>query len=600
MRDNTGKTQSGPAVMQVMSSHFSELLGGAAELSNEVRNQMEAEVVVFELQHAQVEDMRSSHGDCPTLDEVASCIKVLRNHAASGEDQIDARMLKAGPIVTTWLHRVVAAVWASGKAPAEWKSALVIPLYKGKGARDTAGNYRGISLLSIAGKVYATILAWRVYEQTDEQLHEAQCGFRRGRGTTDAMFSLRSLGQACSEWNVGMAKAYIDFTKAYDSIDRAALWKALKLYGVHTKLITLLEDLHSGNFAAVRLDGKIGARFKVSAGVRQGCVIAPTLFNIFIDLVMKKALARMPPNCGIKLKQRASDQIAIGSLENVVMLMYADDVVLMSHDPSELAVMLSTVDEVANEYGMRINASKTEIQFQGVSDVLPNFRISTGVVSVTQEFKYLGSWVQSDGGMDKEINVRRGRAIGVFQSFEKVWRNRKLKVANKMAIYNSLVLPHFLYGCETWNCSSSHLNSLEVAHSSCLRRILGVGLRARHTMDHVRKLCCTDPVRLMIVKRTFQWLGHVARMPETRLPKIALNCYIAGGVRSRGRPRRVFRQTYNEMLSSVGVADPTNWLADMDDRARDRRAWREVVNDFILEPPPRPAPRRSSRLQHSL
>ena len=184
----------------------------------------------------------------------------------------------------------------------------------------------------------------------------------------------------------------------------------------------------------------------------------------------------------------------------------------------------------------------------------------------------------------------------MLQSYEKVWLNRKLRVADEMAIHKSLVLPHLLYGCETWNCSSAHLDSLEVAHSSCLRRIMGVDLSARHTMAHVREVCGTHPVRLMIVKRTFQWLGHVARMPGSRLPKMTYNC-VADGVRPRGRPRGVFRHTYAEMLRSVGVDDANVWLADLDDRAQDRGAWRAMLADLKMGPAQTPAPRRSSRLR---
>jgi hypothetical protein len=412
------------------------------------------------------------------------------------------------------------------------------------------------------------------------------------------MFTLRSIGAACGEFGKCMAKAYIDFTKAYDSINRHALWKALRAYGVHPKLIALLEDLHSDTFAAVRLAGKVGSRFRVSAGVRQGCVIAPTLFNVFIDVVVRKALTRMPENCGIKIQSQSNSQQDRNSFEHVIMLMYADDLVLMSHDPAELAAMLRIIDEVAREYGMMINASKTEIQIHQCSDqsVFP-VNISTGVVNIVGDFKYLGSWMAGNGSMNKEISVRRGRALGVFHSYSSVWSNRKLQVSDKMAIYNSVVLPHLLYGCETWNCTSTQLSLIESAHSSCLRHIMGENLSARHSLKHIHTVCGSQPVGLLIVKRTFQWLGHVSRMPEERLPRMAYNCVMEGR-RPRGRPRSNFRHTYSEMLKSVGVSDPNAWLADMSDIAFRRTEWRSMVNDFKFESVPKRLPtRRSARLR---
>ena len=101
--------------------------------------------------------------------------------------------------------------------------------------------------------------------------------------------------------------------------------------------------------------------------------------------------------------------------------MYADDVVLLSHDPRELAAMLLVVDQVALEYGLTINAAKTEIQIQhaarGNPVPMPTVLLSGGEVKVTQDFKYLGSWIQQDWRVDLEVATRRGRALGVFQSF---------------------------------------------------------------------------------------------------------------------------------------------------------------------------------------
>jgi hypothetical protein len=126
-----------------------------------------------------------------TLSEVTDCVKKLHNTAAPGEDGITSPLLKECSTTVCWLHWVILAVWRLGQASVAWKRALVVLLYKGKGSHQCSDNYRGISLFSIPGKVYAMLLMHRVSRVVEPKLLEARCGFRSGRGTIDAMFVLR-------------------------------------------------------------------------------------------------------------------------------------------------------------------------------------------------------------------------------------------------------------------------------------------------------------------------------------------------------------------------------------------------------------------------
>jgi hypothetical protein len=540
----------------------------------------------------------------PTFDDVRRCVKALRNAATPGEDGIDAVLLKASTVMMEWLHRVITVVWRSGRAPVEWKRALVVALHK-KGERCVPGNYRGISLLSIPGKVYAMLLLERVSATVEPKLHEAQCGFRPGRGTVDAMFVLRSVAAKCNEYQCCLAQAFIDLAKAYDTINRWALWKVLEHYGVHAKLIALLQDLHVGTQAAVRMDGEVGPWFEVSSGVRQGCVIAPLLFNVFMDFVVKEALSRMPTGCGVQMCLRRGKEVPEASagnpFERIVMLLYADDMVLLSHDPHQLVAMLHVMDEVALKFGMCINASKTEVMVTG-GEPPAEVVLSGGPVKVSQEFKYLGSWMVAEGGVGREVEVRRAKALGVFASFGKLWGNKFLRLHDKVAVYKACVVPHLVYGAEAWNFRAADIARLEVAHSLCLRRLMHAKRSEHHTLEHIRGVCGCSSLELIVAQGVLRWWGHVARMSPTRYPSMAMRLAPVLGQRPCGRPRQPHRSTFEGVLKGVGMQQiGSDWL----DRAQDRVGWRRMIKGLqIATPevrrPTRVNPPRAAKNGHTL
>ena len=120
-------------------------------------------------------------------------------------------------------------------APSDWKGSLFTFLYKGKGDRMDPDNYRGISLLSVCAKVYTQILLQRLRPILDPSLAESQCGFRKGRGCPDLHFSLRRLTELAHAHRAPLWVAFVDFRKAFDSVNREALWAILASRGVPTK-----------------------------------------------------------------------------------------------------------------------------------------------------------------------------------------------------------------------------------------------------------------------------------------------------------------------------------------------------------------------------
>ncbi len=290
------------AVLVHFSEHFAGVLGGGRDLTDKVREQLDTAV-------REVEGTLVAKGGCtrvgeePSLAEVQACVLSLRDVVAPGEDDIIAPLLKACPEGIAWLHRVILAVWKAGRVLGAWKRTLVVSLYKGKGSQQAIDNYRGINLLIILSKVYAMLFMHRVNQVVGANLHEAQCGFRSGRGIVDTMFVLRQLSNTAQHSKgTQLHLSFIDLTKAYNWVNQDALWRILRVYRVPSKIVELLEDLHIGTLATIRLGGDLVQEFSVGSRVRHGCIVAPLLFNVFLDFVVKQALASMPPDSGVSVQ----------------------------------------------------------------------------------------------------------------------------------------------------------------------------------------------------------------------------------------------------------------------------------------------------------
>ena len=162
--------------------------------------------------------------DAPTIQEVKSAIRKLKNASAAGPDSIQPELLKyAEESVSSALHALITQVWKSARVPAEWREGIIISLYKGKGARAACSNYRSISLLSVPGKVLVHILLARLQPLLTARRRPQQSGFTRVRSTIDAVLALRLVSELHREFSQPLHVAYIDIKSAFDSVDRLAL-----------------------------------------------------------------------------------------------------------------------------------------------------------------------------------------------------------------------------------------------------------------------------------------------------------------------------------------------------------------------------------------
>ena len=224
--------------------------------------------------------------------------------------------------------------------PLEWSKMIVKPVHK-KGNKTDPSNHQAISLLSIPGKVFSHIPLQRIKQKSEKFRRENQYGFRPNRGTVDAIFIVGQIIEKAKERKVNLHFNFIDFKSAFDTIWRKALWKMLAHIGINKKIIKILETLYENSKCAVTIDGKLNEWFSVLVGVRQGCLLSPTLFNIFLEFVINE-IENISNNFDMK-----DEEFSLG-------IKYADDSTLLTLDfqkiPSSNLRITTSILEMGHEY----------------------------------------------------------------------------------------------------------------------------------------------------------------------------------------------------------------------------------------------------------
>ena len=314
-------------------------------------------------------------------EEVEEALKRVREKAAPGEDGIMVGWLR-NRVVGDFVFKLCSRCFESGQMPEAWQRGIILPIPKKRTRGPPDPNlYRGISLLSAVYKVFCTVMKSRVeaYVEGENLLCEEQNGFRKGRGCIDNILMMVLMGNKCVQLNGSMFSAFIDFKKAYDSVDRDLLWGKLESMGIQGKILQCIKAMYSDVKCKVKVGGEVGSNFSVTTGLRQGCVLSPLLFSLYVNDLME-VLRR--EEIGIRI-----DNLTIPGL------LFADDLVITAEKSSDLNRALEVVYGWCNRWKLKINAEKCSVvhfRKKGVKRSSVEFKIGEEILSMVSEYKYLG------------------------------------------------------------------------------------------------------------------------------------------------------------------------------------------------------------------
>ena len=360
----------------------------------------------------------------------------------------------------------------------------------------------------------------------------------------------------------------MDLTKAFDTVSRGGLWAILSKLGCPERFVSIIISFHEGMMARVIEHGAASDTFPVSNGVKQGCVLATTLFSLLFATMLFAALSKT--SSGINVRYRCDGRFfdlrrlkaKTKVLEALVRdFLFADDCALVAVNEPDLQELASCLSEAAKAFGLTISLRKTEVMPQLAPGLTPppepSIVIEGTKLNNVECFTYLGSTLTSTGSMDREVSNRLAKACASFgRLWTRVWRERGIKLPTKLAVYRAVVMTSLLYGCETWALFRKQLKTLDQFHLRCLRKIMGISWEDRVPNTEVLHRANMPGVEALIIKAQLRWVGHVVRMDDTRLPKMIFFSELASGTRNIGHPLKRFKDCLKASLGACGLSTP--------------------------------------------
>ena len=405
-----------------------------------------------------------------SVSEVKIAIKKLHNNKACGLDQIINEFFKAAsPIMLFTITKLFNLILDAGVVPEGWSVGIIKPIYKNKGKKTCAENYRGITLLSCFGKLFTSILNTRLTNYLDRLniLGQDQAGFRKGYSTNDHIFVLKHIVDLFLNKGLKLYCIFVDYKTAFDKINRVCLWQKLVSNLINGKIYKCIYSLYQNSKSCIQYNGKLSDYFVCNTGVRQGENLSPLLFAIYLNDLSKVLIQQyegLPLIYNLTYDQLGEEYLAFCKF---YILLYADDTAILAENPRELQCSLNALYEYCKSNDLTVNTTKTKVMVfsKGKIRKLPTVTFGERRLDIVFEYHYLGVIFNYNGTFSKNITNIVDKGHNAMYRLLNCTRKLNLPMDLSLDMFESIVIPVITYGCEIWGMENiAKLETLQLKY----------------------------------------------------------------------------------------------------------------------------------------
>ena len=500
-----------------------------------------------------------------TEQEVKSTLRSIKNNKAAGNDNLKPELYKClvnNDYCIKELTRCFNIMMNDKLLPEEWKSSItkMIP----KTARPTVKDFRPIALLNCSYKIFMSIMKEKIEKQLldNEAMKETQSGFTKGGRTEDNVLILQYCIEESFKNKKPLIITAIDFKKAYDSIKRDSLVKALLKYKVHPLMIDIITEIYKDDKTTLTLSNNIKLDINITSGIRQGCTGSTTLFKLITYVIIQK------------LEQRrngfSNDKI------NLNTLFFADDGLQLSQSLEQAAENLRFLTQISRECGLELNKDKSSVIIFNMYEQPEQVE----GIEVVSSIKYLGFTIN---------NTRNIFTLHKQNMFKKAEKLANLtypviaKSCNKLMIgktyWKSLALPSILYGTNVLSLNKKDITKLQRIEYKVYRQMLGA---AKYTpVTTLRGEIGASSMKSRLIEGKLQYLRSIIEHTDNTDCRNKLLKEIVSDMKDKGHK---WHRDLNDMLTTVSLRYGQVGILKKEEikskiREWDNKKWQEEMHN---------------------